>query len=89
MQPAAEVLTQKHELDCLKLGGASPRQFRVHKVSNSRLHKVQSEFYFVVLCCNFRSLAFLGLLGFLKRQLNNKFIATLLSAHKFKSTPKP
>ena len=31
---------------------------------------------------NFRSLAFLGLLGFLRRQLKIKFIATLLSAAK-------
>ena len=37
---------------------------------------------FVGLYCNFRSLAFLGLLGFLIRQLQIKFIATLLSAAK-------
>ena len=37
---------------------------------------------FVVLYCNFTSLAFLGLLGFLRRQLKIKFIATLLSAAK-------
>ena len=36
----------------------------------------------VVLYCNFRSLAFLGLLGFLTRQLKVKFIATLHSAAK-------
>ena len=36
----------------------------------------------MVLYCNFRSLAFLGLLGFLRRQLKTKFIATLLSAAK-------
>ena len=39
----------------------------------------------VVLDCNFRSLAFLGLLGFLIRQLKIKFIATLLSAAKLNS----
>ena len=38
--------------------------------------------YFVVLYCNFTSLAFLGLLGFLRRQLKIKFIATLLRAAK-------
>ena len=41
---------------------------------------------FVVLYCNFRSLAFLGLLGFLTvltRQQTISFIATLLSAAKF------
>ena len=37
---------------------------------------------FVVLYCNFRSLAFLGLLGSLVRQLKIGFIATLLSAAK-------
>ena len=44
----------------------------------------------VVLYCNFRSLAFLGLLGFLTRQLEIKFIATLLSAAKWciKDVPK-
>ena len=36
----------------------------------------------MVLYCNFRSLAFLVLLGFLTRQLKIKFIATLLSAAK-------
>ena len=36
----------------------------------------------MVLYCNFTSLAFLGLLGFLRRQLNIKFIATLLRAAK-------
>ena len=36
----------------------------------------------VVLYCNFRSLASLGLLGFLIRQLKVKFIAILLSAAK-------
>ena len=39
--------------------------------------------FFVVLHYNFRSLAFLGLLGFLRRQLKISFIATLLSAAKF------
>ena len=38
---------------------------------------------FVVLYCNFTSLAFLGLLGFLIRQLKIKFIATLLRAAKY------
>ena len=38
--------------------------------------------FFVVLYYNFRSLAFLGLLGFLIRQLKMQFIATLLSAAK-------
>ena len=38
--------------------------------------------FFVVLYCNFRSLAFLGFLGFLIRQLKIKFIATFLSAAK-------
>ena len=37
---------------------------------------------FVVLHCNFRSLAFLGLLGFLICQLKIEFLATLLSAAK-------
>ena len=37
---------------------------------------------FVVLYCNFRSLAFLGLLGFLIRQLKVCFFTTLLSAAK-------
>ena len=36
----------------------------------------------MVLYCNFTSLAFLGLLGFLRRQLKTKFIATLLRAAK-------
>ena len=36
----------------------------------------------MVLYCNFTSLAFLGLLGFLRRQLKLKFIATLLRAAK-------
>ena len=39
----------------------------------------------VVLYCNFRSLAFLGLLVFLARQIKIKFIATLLSAAKPRS----
>ena len=38
----------------------------------------------VMLYCNFRSLAFLGLLGFLIRQLKIKLLATLLSAAKQK-----
>ena len=37
---------------------------------------------FVVLYGNFISLAFLGLLGFLRRQLKTKFIAALLRAAK-------
>ena len=37
-------------------------------------------FDFAVLYCNFRSLAFLGLLGFLIRQLKALFFTTLLSA---------
>ena len=40
--------------------------------------------YFVVLYCNFTSLAFLGLLGFLRRQLKTYFLATLLSSAKFR-----
>ena len=47
-------------------------------------HKVFHLKGFVVLYCNFRSLAFLGLLGFLIRQLKIEFIATLLSAAKFR-----
>ena len=35
-----------------------------------------------MLYCNFTSLAFLGLLGFLRRQLKTRFIATLLRAAK-------
>ena len=49
------------------------------------LPKSIGAFFFVVLCCKFTSLAFLGLLGFLgflKRQLKIKFIATLLRAPK-------
>ena len=38
--------------------------------------------YFVVLYCNFRSLPFLGLLGFFIRQLEVLFLAPLLSAAK-------
>ena len=38
-----------------------------------------------MLYCNFRSLGFLGLLGFLIRQLKIKFMATLLSAAKIGS----
>ena len=37
----------------------------------------------MVLYCNFRSLAFWGLLGFLRRQLKLKLIATLLRAAKY------
>ena len=45
---------------------------------------------FVVFYCNFRSLAFLGLLGFLIRQAKVQFIATLLSAAKLSALhPKP
>ena len=43
----------------------------------------------MVLYCNFTSLAFLGLLGFLRRQLKIKFIATLLRAAKLSNTVKP
>ena len=40
----------------------------------------------VVLYCNFTSLAFLGLLGFLMGQLNVRFFTTLLSAAKLRIT---
>ena len=41
----------------------------------------------VVLYCNFRSLAFLGLFGFFIRQLKIQFIATLISAANSSSSP--
>ena len=44
------------------------------------------QFYFVVLYFNFKSLAFLGLLGCLRRPLKIRFLATLLSAAKFSLT---
>ena len=46
------------------------------------VHRVVVTLFSVVLYCDFRSLAFLGLFGFLIRQLKTKFIATLLSAAK-------
>ena len=46
------------------------------------LLRAQGSLSFVVLYCNFTSLAFLGLLGFLIRQLKIQFIATLLRAAK-------
>ena len=56
--------------------------YKAHGSCCSSSWCMQHDCFFVVLYCNFTSLAFLGLLGFLRRQLKVKFIATLLSAAK-------
>ena len=55
---------------------------RSPKAKNPKAKNPKQPLTFVVLYCNFRSLTFLGLLGFLRGQLKIKFIATLLSAAK-------
>ena len=58
--------------------GLGFKALRVNDLRPSTLLQLDS----VVLYCNFRSFAFVGLLGFLIRQLKIKFIATRLSAAK-------